>query len=204
MLEITRNTVITSEWWAEVVPHAFSVCRVRSEMLIATLAKHGYTQCSRGCGCVCGLYTLNMLITSLFFNFGFDLENTSVIPGTQKEIVTVEQTPGCLHADIQFYISCMLLCRAHCLCSVISLRNPLHLTAGIAEKLMKYSAWSELFIMTDQMKEVADSLNFTRKINLYKILSSFTAPGLCILCSLKSYGAWIVSFNTGEMNVNVK
>lgn len=63
---------------------------------------------------------------------------------------------------------------------------------------MKYSARSELFNMTDQMKEVVACLHFTIKTNLCRILSSSTAPGSCVLCSLKCYEALIVSSVTRD------
>lgn len=66
MWAVTRNTVITSERWAEVVPYAFLLQQERSQMLIATLAKHSYTQSSHGYGCVCGFRISYTLITSLF------------------------------------------------------------------------------------------------------------------------------------------
>lgn len=38
-----------------------------------------------------------------FLTFDLTLKILSVIQGTQKETVTVEQTPGCLCADTQIY-----------------------------------------------------------------------------------------------------
>lgn len=115
-------------------------------MLIVALAKHSYTLSSHGYGRVwptCIEHAANLP----FLYFDLTLK---ILPVQSTRTVTVEQTLGCMHAYMEIYISCTL-CRVPCLYSVILLSNPLHLTAGKPEKL-KYSAWSELFSMTDQRK----------------------------------------------------
>lgn len=156
MLAITRKKIITSEWWAEVVHHTFSLQQERSEMLIVILAKHGYTQNSHGYGCVCGLHIMHTLITSPFFNFWFDLENTFVYSGyshIECYCGTDPRMPACWHSNL--YQLHVVVQSSSPLFSDFT-RNPLHLTAQKAEKLVKYSAWSELFSMMDQMKDVVD------------------------------------------------